>query len=103
MVSTVSWLSPVRRRQMTIQTDNGTLIFDDKAERKLTLPLQGGTVSHHPAYDDEPPLTREMRSFVDVIRAGSTERSQAALGVAIVRMIAAAEDSLAQGGAVIKI
>ena len=64
--------------------------------------IQGGTISH-PAYDDELPLTRELRSFVDAIRAGSTDRSQAALGLTVVRMIAAAEDSLAQGGAVVKI
>jgi UDP-N-acetylglucosamine 3-dehydrogenase len=102
MVSTVSWLSPVRRQQMTIQTGNGTLIFDDKAERKLTL-LQGGTISHHPTYDDELPLTREMRSFVEVIRSGTTDRSQAVLGAAVVRMIAAAEKSILLGGASVRI
>jgi predicted dehydrogenase len=105
MVSTMSWVSPVRRQTMTITGKNGTLSFDDKAEKKLMLRqegIQGGTISH-PAYDDELPLTRELRSFVDAIRAGSTDRSQAALGLTVVRMIAAAEDSLAQGGAVVKI
>lgn len=102
MVSTLSWVSPVRRQTMTIAGADGTLIFDDKAPKKLTL-RQGGKNAHYPAYDDEPPLTREMRAFVEAIRAGSTDHSQAALGAAIVRMIAAAEDSLAQGGAVVKI
>ena len=101
MVSTMSWVSPVRRQTMTVTGANGTLSFDDKAENKLML-RQGG-INSHPAYENELPLTRELRSFVDAIRAGSTDRSQAALGTAVVRMIAAAEDSLAQGGAVIKI
>jgi predicted dehydrogenase len=35
VVFTVSWLSPVRRRQVTIVCENATLIFDDYAERRL--------------------------------------------------------------------
>src|SRR5262249_19129600 len=101
VVSTMSWVSPVRRQTMVVAGMNGTLTFDDKAPKKLTL-RQGGNY-HHPAYDDELPLTRELHQFVEAIRAGSTDRSQAALGAAIVRMIAAAEASLAQGGAEIRI
>jgi UDP-N-acetylglucosamine 3-dehydrogenase len=101
MVSTVSWLSPIRRQTMTVAAENGTLVFDDKAERKLAV-RQGSTVSY-PAYDDELPLTREMRLFVEAIRSGAGDHSQALQGAAIVRMIAAAERSIAQGAAAVKI
>src|SRR5258708_2350158 len=35
VVSAVSWLSPIRRRQVTIACEKATLIFDDTAERRL--------------------------------------------------------------------
>lgn len=101
MVSTVSWLSPVRRQTMTVEAENGTLVFDDKAQRKLTL-RQGSTVSY-PAYDEELPLTREMRLFTEAIRSGGGDHSQALQGAVIVAAIVAAVDSLAQGGATIEI
>jgi predicted dehydrogenase len=101
MISTVSWLSPIRRQTMTLEAENGTLVFDDKAERKLTV-RQGHAVSH-PAYEKELPLTREMRLFTEAIRSGKPDHSQAAQGAAIVRMIAAAEDSISLGGAAVEI
>jgi predicted dehydrogenase len=101
LISTVSWLSPIQRRTMRVETENGTVIFDDKSERKLTV-RQGSTVSY-PPYDGEPPLTRELRLFTEAIRSGATDRSQALQGAAIVRMIAAAEHSIAQGGIAVEI
>ncbi|MBX9778443.1 MAG: Gfo/Idh/MocA family oxidoreductase [Xanthobacteraceae bacterium] len=101
MVSTVSWRSPVRRQTMTVEAENGTLVFDDKAERKVTL-RQGDTVSY-PTYADELPLTRELRLFIEAIRSGSGDHAQALQGAIIVAAIVAAEDSLAQGGATVEI
>jgi predicted dehydrogenase len=102
LVSVTSWLSLVRRTQVTICAEQGVLIFDDRAQRKLTLHQRDGKVSY-PGYETELPLTRELRAFLDLIRSRSTDSSHAALGVAIVRAIEAAEESIRNGGSVTKI
>jgi predicted dehydrogenase len=97
VISTVSWHAPLPRQQMTISAERGTLVFDDKADRKLALHGEGGAVSY-PAYGDELPLTREMNAFLDMIRAGKSGGSHIDAGVTITRMIAAADVSVARGG-----
>ena len=102
LVSTVSWQSSIPRQQLTIFAERGTLIFDDKAERKLTLcNLQRRT--SYPHYDDELPLTRELRAFLDTFRSGSTDRTHIGLGTSIVRAISAAEASINAGGVTVEI
>jgi UDP-N-acetylglucosamine 3-dehydrogenase len=102
VVSTVSWLSPVRRRQVTIACDSATLIFDDIAERRLALHARHGEPSY-PAYSDEPPLTREMAAFLQAVRSGRADPGHIETGVSIVRAIAAAERSIALAGASVAI
>jgi predicted dehydrogenase len=102
LVSTVSWLSPVRRRQTTIVCENATLVFDDKAARQLALYGKNGEVSH-PVYSNELPLTLEMHAFLQAIRSGNADASHVEMGVAIVRAIAAAEESIGLGGRAVAI
>jgi predicted dehydrogenase len=97
LVSTASWLSPVRRRRVTIACDEATLIFDDIAERRLALHRNDGGVSY-PAYSGELPLTREMAAFLDAIRSGKPDADHIQMSLGIVRAIAAAEQSIARGG-----
>jgi predicted dehydrogenase len=87
----VSWISPVKRHRMTIVGEDSSLNFDDSAERKLLLRNSRGT--SYPAYSEELPLTRELRAFIDVLRAGRLDTTQLESEVAIVRAIAAAEES----------
>ncbi len=98
LVSITSWLSPVRRRAVTIPCENGTIVFDDAAERKLALHAPSGGVSY-PGYEPEPPLTRELRAFLDAVRSGAADRDHLAEGCSIVRSIAAAEESIRNQGA----
>ena len=87
----VSWISPVKRQRMTIVGSHSSLIFDDSAKRKLSLRDSRGT--SYPPYGEEPPLTRELRGFIGVLRAGRLDTTQLESEVAIVRSIAAAEES----------
>lgn len=102
LVSMMSWLSLVRRTQVTICAEQGVLIFDDRAQQKLVLHQRDGKVSY-PDYESELPLTRELRAFLDLIRSHSTDSSHTGLGIAIVRAIEAAEESIKNGGSVTKI
>ena len=97
LVSTVSWLSPVRRRRITIACEKGTIELDDAAERRLRLFDAHGALSH-PEYSDELPLTREMAAFLRAVRAREGSAAHLETGIAIVRAIAAAERSVALGG-----
>ena len=82
---------------MTAVGADATLIFDDNAERKLALYDKRGETSH-PPYADELPLTRELRAFLEAIRSADPSRHHLASAVAIVRAIAAAEESMSLGG-----
>jgi len=100
--SIVSWQSPIRRQQLTVVAERGTLTFDDRAQQKLTLYAIDGTASH-PEHNNELPLTRELRSFLDMVRSGSVDRSHTELGTSIVRMITGAEKSISNNGMIIEI
>jgi predicted dehydrogenase len=95
-ISQVSWLSPVKRKRMFIKGEEATLILDDAAEKKLSLCEPHGI--SFPAYDQERPLARELRAFIDAISAESKGTTELARGVSIVREIAAAEDSARNAG-----
>ena len=97
VVSTVSWLSPVRRKQAVIVCERGTLVFDDTAERRLALYGKQGERAY-PAYSDELPLMREMAAFLQAVRSGTMDISNVKMGVDIVGAIEAAETSISLGG-----
>jgi hypothetical protein len=64
---------------------------------------QGDGKLCNPCYENELPLTRELRAFLDLIRSRSTDSSHTALGIAIVRAIDRAEESIRNGGSSIRI
>jgi predicted dehydrogenase len=96
LLSIASWASHEPKRCMMIFAERGTIVFDDRSDRKLLVRHVDGSCSF-PSYDNEMPLTRELKAFVDLIRSGGPTRSDAALGVSIVRMIDAAERALRGG------
>lgn len=97
VVCTTSWLSSHRRKRLTVVCEGGTLVFDDRAEHKLSLHDSAGDLSF-PACGDQLPLSRELERFVRAVRLRADDPSQIEAGVAIVRMIAAAEESSKAGG-----
>lgn len=101
-ISTMSWLSPQPRRQMTISAEQGLLIFDDRAAKKIILHSKDGNTSY-PAYDTELPLTRELRTFLNLVPRRSTDPSHVALGIAVAAAIEAAEQSIENGGCAVEI
>jgi len=91
-IANVSWVSPRKRNRMTIVGEDSLLTFDDTAERKLSLHSSRGT--SYPAYSQELPLARELRTFIGLLRAGGLDQIQLERDVTIVRAIAAAEESV---------
>ncbi|OBH97905.1 Gfo/Idh/MocA family protein [Mycobacterium sp. E2733] len=101
LIASVSWMSPLKRHRMTILGEENSLTFDDTAQRKLSLSISGYT--SFPTYGGEPPLTRELRSFIDVLRAGKPDTTRLKDEVAIVRAIAATEESARNAGQLVVI
>ncbi len=86
-----SWTSLVKRHRMTILGTENSFTFDDFSQRKLSLRNSSGT--SYPAYGEELPLTRELRAFIGMLSAARLDLTQLEGEVAIVRAIAAAEES----------
>lgn len=99
-VSIVSLVSPIRKRAVTITCETGTLVFDDAAQEKLVVHRNGedARVLNH---GTGLPLTLELRAFVDAVRNGAADASQLETGMAVTRIIAAADASARSGGAAI--
>ncbi|MDP3685856.1 MAG: Gfo/Idh/MocA family oxidoreductase [bacterium] len=109
-LGTYSWMAPEKRKRFVIHGTRHTIIYDDVAERKVTLFRNLGPLAHgsnvtrreptvqHPSYRATPPLTEELRAFVRCIRTGKRPLSDLAQGVTVVRILDAAERSIARGG-----
>ncbi len=116
----LSWLAPSKLRRTTIVGSSKMLVYDDTSnepvrvfdsgvqlkdpesfgEYKLTY-RTGDIVSPHvPAAE---PLLLEMGDFCEAIRLGREPRSSRDLGIEVVRMIEAVDNSLASDGARIEL
>ena len=112
----VSWLSPEKVRRFFVAGAEGSLKFDDTAtEGKLRVIDQGvdsriglkddevkelyyrpGQVIVPDIPDDEP-LRLECQHFLDCIHSGHRPRADGRAGLAVVRVLEAAERSIAEG------
>jgi UDP-N-acetylglucosamine 3-dehydrogenase len=102
VVCTTSWESPYHRRRTMIACQTATLVFDDKSEQRLTLYDRHGSITY-PAFSDELPLTVEMKEFVNAARSGKTDSAHIQTGTAVVRAIAAAEESIRLNGQTVRL
>ena len=100
-IANVSWLSTQKRHGMTIACSDNLINFDDTAQQKLSLSNSQGI--SYPTYGEELPLTREIQAFIGVVRTRRLDPSQLERNVAIVRAIAAAEESARTAGGLVTI
>jgi len=116
----VSWLDPCRVRRVTVIGEKKMVIFDDvESVEKIKIFDKG---VERPAYDNysdlfsvrfgdvhiphikmSEPLMLECRDFVDCVINGTSPRTGAADGLEVVRVLAAAQESLDKNGLEIKI
>ncbi|MGE0095987.1 MAG: Gfo/Idh/MocA family protein [Alphaproteobacteria bacterium] len=96
IVSMMTWHSPVPARRVTIVCDRAVVIFDDKADQKLML-YKNGAVSY-PRFSNALPLAQELDAFLKNVRSGKPDSEHLEAGLAIARLIAAAERSIQVDG-----
>ncbi len=116
----VSWLAPTKlrrtvlvgERKMVVYEDTSpepVRVFDRRVERlepetfgEFQLSYRTGDIVT-PRLDVAEPLRGELADFALAIRSGARPRSHIDLGVEVVRMVEAAERSLATGGAAVPV
>ena len=115
----LAWLAPSKLRRTTIVGSRKMVVYDDTSTEPVRVFDSGairnpGTFGEYhlsyrtgdivsPQVDAVEPLALELRDFAEAIRTGSQPRSNMDLGVEVVRMIEAVDQSLDQGGARISI
>jgi predicted dehydrogenase len=112
----LAWLAPSKLRRTTVVGSHKMVVYDDNSvepvrvfDSGVNLPdpetfgeyrlsyRTGDIVS--PRIEVAEPLALELQDFCAAIRTGSPLRSTPELGVDVVRVVEAAERSLAEGGA----
>jgi predicted dehydrogenase len=113
----VSWLDPHKLRKFTVVGSQKMVVFDDmEASEKIRIydkgVDKGGEIVPYgdaltvrsgdiliPKISLQEPLTLECRHFVDCIRERKQPLTDGVDGLRVVKVLAAAQASLAQGGA----
>ena len=113
----VSWLDPHKIRKFTVVGSRKMAVFDDmEASEKIRIydkgvDRAGEIVSYSealtvrsgdiviPRVDLQEPLRLECQHFIDCVRERKTPLSDGASGLSVVRVLAAGQASLEQGGA----
>jgi predicted dehydrogenase len=117
----LSWLDPRKERQLTVVGSRKMVVFDDShATEKLRiydkgferppeyntygeyLSIRNGDI-HIPHLDLFEPLAQECRHFLRCITDGLTPKSSGKDGLAVVRLLAAAEKSMREGGTQVRL
>ena len=118
----VSWLNPNKIREITVVGSKKMLVYDDISSlEKIRIYDKGVTVLPHydtfgefqlsyrfgdifiPKLDDSEPLKVACQHFVDCTKTGMEPRSSGQHGLEVVRVIEAANNSLAHAGAVVAV
>jgi len=97
-------LLPEKKKYCAAIGEKGNIVFDDLAENKVTRYTYSGS-SHrsYPTYDQKEPLVEQLRYFVDAIRNQIRLDSDFLMGVRVVGVLDAAQQSLKSHGKTIQI
>jgi UDP-2-acetamido-3-amino-2,3-dideoxy-glucuronate N-acetyltransferase len=111
----VSWLHPYKEQKLVVVGDRKMAVFDDTAAvDKLQLyphrvdwvdrvPIAVKSEAEIVAVDDEEPLAREVRHFLECVAMRTRPRTDGASGVDVLRVLEACQRSLERGGALVRL
>lgn len=118
----VSWLDPMKVRKTVVVGSRKMVVYDDiepldkiriydrKVEKPDNYETFGGFQMSYkygdtliPKIAADEPLNVECRHFLDCIKTGKKPRSNGEDGLMVVRIMEAAEESIAKGGAEVKL
>lgn len=117
----LSWLSPVKRRRLTVVGSKKMLVYDDIADDKVVVYDKGVELLPYSVTEEEfrasyrhgdetvyplewvEPLQVECAHFVECIRSGAIPRSNGEDGLKVVKVLETAQRSLVNGGVELRI
>ncbi len=116
----LSWLAPTKLRRTVLAGSRAMVVYDDTSSEQVRIFDRGAELlephnfgEHRMSYrlgdvlsphlDADEPLRLELADFVASIRTGAQPRSHMHLGLDIVRMVEAAELSLAHNGSPVQV
>jgi predicted dehydrogenase len=120
-ISTTSWLAPEKRKKVTIVGEKDSIVFDDITEKKVAVYQNmgprivspdkgriGGVLRQepkisYPKYSRKSPLQAELEAFISAIQTSEQPVTGLEKGVAVVRVLAAAEKSMNLDGKRVKV
>lgn len=102
MFFTTSWLSPEKRTRLTVIGEKGSVVFDDRAEKKVIY-FQADNDISYPSYSSEPALRAELQQFVNMIKTKQPVLTDLNNGLAVVEVLDAVERSLRASGKIIQL
>lgn len=112
----LAWLAPSKLRRTTIVGSRKMVVYDDTSNEPVRVYDSGAVVKTpetfgeytltyrtgdvvSPRVDVVEPLSLELADFCSAIRTGTVPRASASLGLEVVRVVEAVDDSLERGGA----
>jgi predicted dehydrogenase len=98
-----SRVSLEKRRRLTVVGSSHSVIYDDTAAKKVIC-YEAGVVENaasYPSYEAGLPLTRELEAFIEMVRGNRESPNDLESGTRVVRILEAAEESIANGGATV--
>ena len=117
----LSWLDPVKKRNLVIVGSKKMMVYDDLAENKVVIFDKGVEVPPYTVTEEEfqasyrhggetvvplewvEPLRAECAHFVECIRTGAVPRSSGHTGLRIVQVLETAQRSLMNGGVELRV
>lgn len=112
----ISWLSPIKRRELTVVGTSSTLIYNDLNSNRLTLfenmgpLLEGEEITKmipkmtYPSYDHKLPLENELGEFINLLSKKQViNRSDLDFGVRVTYLLKLAEESINRGGEAVNV
>lgn len=95
------WLSPSKKRNLTILGSKGIIAFDDLKEKKVSL-FKADKV-FYPKFSNQKPLSLELKEFVNAIKTGKSPKTELEQGLNTVKILHYAEESLNNNGKLVEI
>lgn len=98
------WLSPVKKRQVTIVGSEGSIIFDDTKDKKVSFYKKTGIDSvQYPDYLKEEPLMFELKEFVNCIQEKKVPKTDIKSSALVIKVIDCLQKSMNNNGKIIYI
>lgn len=110
----LGWLSPVKRRRVTIVGSKSSIIFDDTLDKKIIFyenvgsdfatdkeGLNNNFYPRYPKYFQEEPIVSELKEFVDCLKKKKKPRTDLEHGLAVIKVIQSMKESINNNGKII--